>query len=319
MGLFFTLIALVFFLGSSLGDLSVGFYSRTCPNAETIVASVVRDAVAAEQRMAAILLRLHFHDCFVQGCDGSILIDDPNAEKHAFGHQGVQGYAEIEKAKAQLEAICPGVVSCADIVAMAARDSVALSNGPVYQVPTGRRDGRLSNVSFADDMPDVSESVQQLKAKFLQKGLSAKDLVLLNAAHTIGTTACFFMTHRLYNFPNFGTDPTINTAFLPELKANCPQNGDVDVRLGMDHGSERTFDDMILRNIKNGFAVLESDSQLYTDPETKSVIDSYLGILNFLLGPSFAKDFADSMVKMGKIGVKTGPQGEIRRVCNAIN
>lgn len=63
----------------------------------------------------------------MQGCDGSILIDNgQNAEKNAFGHQGVRGFDVIEKAKAQLEATCQGVVSCADIVALAARDAISL-------------------------------------------------------------------------------------------------------------------------------------------------------------------------------------------------
>lgn len=54
------------------------------------------------------------------------------------------------------------------------------TNGPTYQVPTGRRDGLVSNISLADDMPDVSDSIQLLKAKFLNKGLTEKDLVLLS-------------------------------------------------------------------------------------------------------------------------------------------
>lgn len=63
----------------------------------------------------------------LQGCDGSILIEKgATSEKGAFGHQGVEGYDVIENAKAKLEMICPGVVSCADIVAMAARDAVVL-------------------------------------------------------------------------------------------------------------------------------------------------------------------------------------------------
>ncbi|KAF7834257.1 Peroxidase 43 [Senna tora] len=63
----------------------------------------------------------------------------------------------VARAKAQLEQSCPGLVSCADIVALAARDAVFMVDGPLYQVPTGRRDGLVSNVTLADDMPEVSE------------------------------------------------------------------------------------------------------------------------------------------------------------------
>ncbi|KAK6916038.1 hem peroxidase [Dillenia turbinata] len=301
-------------------QLTVGFYSETCPDAESIISRTVRDAaLSSNSNVPAILLRLHFHDCF--GCDGSILIDGGrNVERRAVGHQGVGGFDVIERAKFQLEKFCPGIVSCADIVALAARDSIVLTNGPFYEVPTGRRDGRASNVSMADDMPSVTDSIQQLKAKFLSKGLSEKDLVLLSAAHTIGTTACFFMSHRLYNFlPGAQADPSINPEFLSELQFRCPKNGNVNVRLAIDEGSELTFDDQILRNIRNGFAVLESDARLYDDEDTRSIINSYFGFLAPIFGPSFEDDFVESIIKMGQIGVKTVSQGEIRRVCRAFN
>ena len=52
--------------------------------------------------------------------------------------------------------------------------------GPFYDVPTGRRDGRLSKMSLADKLPDVDDSINVLKSKFREKGLSDKDLVLLS-------------------------------------------------------------------------------------------------------------------------------------------
>ncbi|KAM1552258.1 hypothetical protein ACFXTH_044409 [Malus domestica] len=315
-------LAFVFLVGLSQADgqLMVGFYGETCPEAESIVRTVVRDAVLSDANTAAVLLRLHFHDCFVQGCDGSILIEDgANAERHAFGHQGVGGFEVIEKAKSQLEAACQGVVSCADIVALAARDAIALAGGPAYEVGTGRRDGVVSNMSLADDMPDVSDSIQQLKAKFMRRGLTEKDLVLLTAAHTIGTTACFFLTRRLYNFfPGGGSDPSINPNLLPQLKQRCPQNGDVNIRLPIDEGSEQTFDLHILQNIRNGFAVLESDAKLNEDAMTRSIMDSYFPLFNIPFGPSFEADFIESILRMGQISVKTGFQGVIRRNCGRL-
>jgi peroxidase len=210
------------FFGISLANLEVGFYSNTCPQAESIVKRVVSGAALSDPNLPAILLRLHFHDCFVEGCDGSILVNNGAiSEKNAFGHEGVRGFEIVEAVKAELEAACPGVVSCSDIVALAARDAISLvknkiekeknlsifiylllrceqfmiqANGPAYEVPTGRRDGRVSNMSLAKDMPEVSDSIEILKAKFMQKGLNAKDLVLLSGMYLFFFFV-FFLIH----------------------------------------------------------------------------------------------------------------------------
>ncbi|CAI0395917.1 unnamed protein product [Linum tenue] len=84
---------------------------------------------------AARLLRLSFHDCFVQGCDASILLEAEGGEAEAPGNAGVGGFEVIGAAKKRVESLCPGVVSCADIVMLAARDAVALVRIGSIQFP----------------------------------------------------------------------------------------------------------------------------------------------------------------------------------------
>ncbi|PKI63938.1 hypothetical protein CRG98_015667, partial [Punica granatum] len=139
-------------------------------------------------------------------------------------------------------------------------------------------------------------------------------------AHTIGTTACFFVKERLYNFTSHGgSDPAINPRFLQTLKKTCAANGDVNVRLPLDPVTELKFDAQILRNIKNGFAVIASDARLHDDMNTKSAIDFYVRNNKSKNKSPFGPDFGSAMVKMGRTGVKTGSQGEIRHVCKSFN
>lgn len=126
------LIAVVFLFLASVANSKhgqgtrVGFYDRSCPTAEAIVKSTVQTHFNANSTIAPGLLRMHFHDCFVHGCDASILIDGPNTEKTARPNLNLRGYEAIDDAKARLEAVCPGTVSCADILALATRDVVVL-------------------------------------------------------------------------------------------------------------------------------------------------------------------------------------------------
>ncbi|KAH7429370.1 hypothetical protein KP509_09G044300 [Ceratopteris richardii] len=131
------------------------FYDKSCPNVEKIVRQVVSSAVASEARMAGSLLRLHFHDCFVQGCDGSLLLKSIagviEGEQEALPNaNSVRGFEVVDAIKAALEQECPGIVSCADILALAARDSVAVSGGPSYPVQLGRRDSLTANRELAN-------------------------------------------------------------------------------------------------------------------------------------------------------------------------
>lgn len=61
-----TLLAVPLLLAQDPLNLSLEHYSKTCPNVEHVVRTEMECAVRDEPRNAALMLRLHFHDCFVQ-------------------------------------------------------------------------------------------------------------------------------------------------------------------------------------------------------------------------------------------------------------
>ncbi|RRT38027.1 hypothetical protein B296_00047147 [Ensete ventricosum] len=125
-----SVVLLLSVLGSASAQLSTGFYSSSCPNLLSTVKPVVQSAISSEKRMGASLLRLFFHDCFVNGCDASLLLDDTSSftgEKTATPNQNsLRGFDVIDNIKTAVEKACPGVVSCADILAITARDAVVI-------------------------------------------------------------------------------------------------------------------------------------------------------------------------------------------------
>lgn len=139
-------------------------------------------------------------------------------------------------------------------------------------------------------------------------------------AHTIGQTDCTFFRYRLYNFTTTGnSDPTINPAFLAQLQALCPRNGDGSKRVALDKGSQTEFDVSFFKNVRDGNGILESDQRLWGDAATRRIVDNYAGNIRGLLGLRFDFEFRKAMIKMSSIEVKTGTQGEIRKICSKFN
>ncbi|RZC56765.1 hypothetical protein C5167_015622 [Papaver somniferum] len=310
------------------GQLRSGFYLGKCKggnqyfNVEALIRGVVQEEFSKLPNgptMAAALLRLQFHDCFVTGCDASLLLDGPSSEKTAFPNLSVRGYDVIDKAKAALEKACPGVVSCSDIIAVATRDAVVLSKGLSYRVQTGRRDGsdsKKENVNLPSPFITVKDSI----AAFAAKGLNKKEMVLLLAAHTVGITHCALIRNRLYNFRNNGTrDPTMDATLFQILSKKCPKS---DTSLGGEIALDQTpnsinvVDNGFLKQVKLRKGILEIDQGLGLDPLTAEIVRSYA---DGPLSPKFRSDFGAAMIKLGSVGVLTGKNGEIRRTCNAVN
>ncbi|KAK8949975.1 Peroxidase 11 [Platanthera guangdongensis] len=304
-----------------VSKLSLKYYDKSCPNAQQLVRTEMECAVRENPRNAALMLRLHFHDCFVQGCDGSVLLDDTETlvgEKKASQNlNSLIGFDLVDRIKNQLEGECPGVVSCADLLAIAARDAVILVGGPYWDVPVGRQDSKTANLEKANtDIPAPTQNLFALVTNFLGKGLSVQDMVALVGSHTIGMARCVNFRERIYGDFRATSDSDLNSmAYLSKLQSLCPERGHDNKLSPMDYVSPNMFDNIFYRSLLNGKGLLNSDQEMYssfTGIETAKLVKTYAA------DPlAFFKHFSDAMVKMGNI---TNPEGgEVRKNCRFVN
>nr|ACJ84529.1 unknown [Medicago truncatula] len=183
---------------SSNAQLDPSFYRNTCPNVSSIVREVIRSVSKKDPRMLGSLVRFHFHDCFVQGCDASVLLNKTDtvvSEQDAFPNRNsLRGLDVVNQIKTAVEKACPNTVSCADILALSAELSSTLADGPDWKVPLGRRDGLTANQLLANkNLPAPFNTTDQLKAAFAAQGLDTTDLVALSGAHTFWKSSLLFI------------------------------------------------------------------------------------------------------------------------------
>ncbi|EHA8589470.1 Peroxidase [Cocos nucifera] len=376
MAAIFTALLLAHLLTTSL-SLEIHFYRNSCPRAEPIVSQVVSRHFQKDPSVPAGLLRLHFHDCFVSGCDASVLLDstdDNIAEKEAPPNLTLRTFDVIDDIKAELEKECRGVVSCADILALATRDGVALSGGAAYALPTGRRDGIVSrmedvhlpsptfsvqeaadafksiNIDLGDlttllggaayalptgrrdgivsrmedvHLPSPTFSVQEAADAFKSINIDLGDLTTLLGAHSVGFCHCGFFIDRLYIFRDTDSaDPQIEPGLLETLKQKCPPhvvelaNITKEPKVSMCQVSSTSFtlDNSFYLGVLNKKAILKLDQELAFTDLTGRLAAPYANNPKI-----FRRQFSESMIKLGNVGVLTGQQGEIRLNCRRVN
>ncbi|KAK1654007.1 hypothetical protein QYE76_071812 [Lolium multiflorum] len=308
-------------LATTQAQLQNGFYKGKCGanDVEAIVQGVVKARFSREPAVVAHLLRLQFHECGVNGCDGGLLIDGPGTEKTAPPNLSVKGYDLIADVKTELEKRCPGVVSCSDIEILATRDAVRLAGGNAYTVRTGRRDRRQSKAGDVN-LPGPESTVAQATAFFGKLGLGQMDMVLLLGAHTVGVTHCSAIkSSRLYSYGGKAgaTDPNLDPYYAFVYKNYvCPNKPSTDNTVVFldDQWSALKVDKSFYKMLQKRRGVLSVDQNLYGHgAPTRWMVDMLANTENF------SWLFPQALVKLSEVNVLTGAQGEIRRVCNKFN
>ncbi|OEL28912.1 Peroxidase 45 [Dichanthelium oligosanthes] len=310
----FFLLALHVLSPSSMAvaQLRRDYYADVCPNLESIVRDAVRQNVEHSPVAAPATLRLFFHDCAVRGCDASIMLINPDGDDEWRSPDGMtlkpEGFNTVMSAKAAVDSDpqCRSRVSCADILALAARDSVFLSGGPDYQVELGRFDGRVSTVGSVL-IPHGTFNLDQLNAFFSGLGLSQTDMIALSGGHTIGAASCGFFGNRM------GGDAAMDPAFADQLRGSCPGASAAGFAF-LDATTPLQFDNEYYRSLRAGRGLLASDQALYADPRSRGAVDRYADDQG-----AFFRDFAAAMTRLGRVGVRTAADGEVRRDCRFPN
>ncbi|GKU94192.1 hypothetical protein SLEP1_g7719 [Rubroshorea leprosula] len=270
-----------------------------------------------DARIGAKILLLHFYDCFVKGCDGSILLDNDSAngvtsEKYACPNaNSVMVFDVFDHIKTALGNECPDVVSCADILAIA---SQFLRLFPLFrlEVQHGKcsweeeTTGLQTETGLTAPFHLPLKTLDQITAKFSDIGLDSTDLVALSV-----------LSHRLYNFSNAGNpDPSLDTAHLEKLQDACPQVGNGRTLTNPDPSTPDGFYNNYFTNIQNNQGLLQTDQDLFSTSgaDTVAIVNRFANSQS-----DFFDSFGQSMIKMGNISPLTGKDGEIRTDCKRVN
>ncbi|KAE9467829.1 hypothetical protein C3L33_00262, partial [Rhododendron williamsianum] len=292
-------------LVSSHKPLEYDFYHDTCPQAEKIIRSRVRRLYEIRSDVPPSLLRLVFHDCFIEGCDASVLldsIDGVDSEKESPPNETLKGF---------------------DIIEIIKRDGeLSFSELATYELPSPQDNLPNTIASFASRGFDERETVSLLvHCKFIANRLYNFDGTN-EPDPTLDTNFLNHLRSRCNNsLITLGSSPSLS----PSSVDDSPSPSSVDdstsstssireAEVEMDseeRGSD--FGTLYYRNLLQARGILYVDQQLTAGEETETWVRAYASDTSL-----FRRDFALAMRKLSNLGVLTAPMGQVRISCSKV-
>ncbi|CAJ1968491.1 unnamed protein product [Sphenostylis stenocarpa] len=306
-----------FCLGKS--QLQLNYYSTSCPKAEDIIKQQVTELYHKHGNTAVSWVRNLFHDCVVKSCDASLLLETARdgtvvSEQTSERSFGMRNFKYVSTIKAAVEQECPLTVSCADIVALSARDGISLLGGPSIEMKTGRRDSKESYAKEVEDLiPNHNDSISLVLSRFQAIGIDLEATVALLGAHSVGRVHCVNLVHRLY--PT--VDTTLDPARAEYLKRRCPTpNPDPKAVLYSrnDLKTPMIIDNNYYKNILQHKGLLTVDEELATDSRTAPYVQKMANDNEY-----FHQQFSRAIQLLSETNPLTGDEGEIRKDCRYLN
>ncbi|CAN8259045.1 unnamed protein product [Cochlearia groenlandica] len=302
--------------------LSYNYYEKTCPKVEEIVRSSLTPMFIIDPSSPPALLRLMFHDCQVQGCDASILIepskDEQFTEIDSAKNFGIRKRDLIGSIKTTLETVCPKQVSCSDIIILAAREAVSLTGGPLISVPLGRKDSLSTPTKHVADseLPPSTADVDSVLSLFADKGMTVEESVAIMGAHSLGVTHCNNVISRLdnANATNANMDPHFETFLRVVCPQFSPSSTTAQATFVPNDPTSLTFDKAYYDDAIAGRGNLRIDSEMGSDPRTRPIVEAFAADEN-----RFFNAFSSAFVKLSSYKVLTGNNGVVRSVCDKLD
>ncbi|OVA02504.1 Plant peroxidase [Macleaya cordata] len=223
---------------------------------------------------------------------------------------GIRKRETIGVIKSLVDLECPGQVSCADILVLAARDAVVRSGGPLIKVPLGRRDSISSSYKLADAfLPPASTGVNDMLHIFAEKGMTIDESVAILGAHTLGISHCVNIVDRL------DKRREKRTGFELSLGLKCPFGSLASNSTFV--GNDLTiffFDNQYYRQAIGGQGVMKIDADMSMDPRTAPIMERFA-----VDQDEFFQTFSSAFLKLSSTNVLTGNQGVVRNRCNEVD
>ncbi|KAL3578581.1 hypothetical protein D5086_020085 [Populus alba] len=238
-------------LHASDPPLTLDHYASTCPDVFEIVKKEMECEVLSDPRNAALILRLHFHDCFVQVHISlllalSLIFFNSNILYPKWYPSQLKGYPHHRRK----------------------RCSHSGTNTIQHYILASRSGGRMSLYfsPFRLIAMLTDEGLLPIINKFLYQGLSATDMVALSGAHTIGMARCENFRSRIYgDFETTSDRSPMSETYLNSLKSTCPAaggSGDNNIS-AMDYATPNLFDNSFYQLLLKGDGLLNSDQELF--------------------------------------------------------